>query len=356
MRNRYASSPWCWARELTADGHLHLVEHRWSRQAATTSSQTEVVQCQLLDPLLPEIGKATLCWSARGQMGISGRLSMTQAPGNGALQSSCKQRAGPPICRMLFSRRTDRSSPLAGNISSSSSKTATLSYSTWQLEFEPLVSQASRRKHDHNRMEIVQCQLLDPPLPEIGKATLCWWARGQTGISGRLSMTQAPGNGALPVPPEPSAPPVLPEPPARPALPVRPEPPGPPVLPVPPEPPARPARPVPPEPPDPPVLPVPPARPVPPVLPVLPEPPDPRERRACSEQTPASRPGGQAGHAPSDRSFLVPEPWPTAYLRRANSCPLPKTRRCSPCWGPTTAATARSPSRSPICVVPRLTA
>jgi hypothetical protein len=31
------------------------------RRAATTSSQTEVVQCQLLDPPRPETGKATLC-------------------------------------------------------------------------------------------------------------------------------------------------------------------------------------------------------------------------------------------------------------------------------------------------------
>ena len=36
------------------------------RRAATTSSQTEVVRCQLLNPPLPEIGKATLCYSAKG--------------------------------------------------------------------------------------------------------------------------------------------------------------------------------------------------------------------------------------------------------------------------------------------------
>jgi hypothetical protein len=31
------------------------------RPAATTPSQTEVIQCQLLNPSLPEIGMATLC-------------------------------------------------------------------------------------------------------------------------------------------------------------------------------------------------------------------------------------------------------------------------------------------------------
>ena len=84
-------------------------------------------------------------------------------------------------------------------------------------------------------MEIVQCQLLDPPRPEIGKATLCSSERGQTGISGRLSMTQAPGNGAPPAlsePPvlrvqrAPPAPRVLPEPPVRPVPPESPAPPG----------------------------------------------------------------------------------------------------------------------------------